>query len=135
VVKQTLGPVVTCALIGLLVAWLARPYFHETEKRFTKALAAKTVGVYRRLNSKYRRQVKRQESKINRALDKASSKIERNIEIQVRRLTKTMRGQGDGGRATPAAAYATLVRFRLALPSARMKHVFRTLLVACLDTR
>ena len=89
-VKLTLGPVVTCALIGLLVAWLARPYYHETEQRFTKALAAKTVRVYRRLNSKYRRQVKRQESKINRALDKVSSNIGRKVEIQVRRLTTTI---------------------------------------------
>ena len=57
VVKRTLGPVVTLALIALLVAWLSRPYFHDTEQNITKALAAKTVGVYRRLNSKYRRQV------------------------------------------------------------------------------
>ena len=101
-VKQTLGPVVTCALIGLLVGWLARPYYHETEQRISKALTAKTVGVYRRLNSNYRRQVKRQASKISRALDKVSSNIGRNIEIQVRPLITTiLRGQGDGGEPRP----------------------------------
>ena len=97
-VKQTLGPVVTCALIGLLVGWLARPYYHETEQRISKALTAKTVGVYRRLNSNYRRQVKRQESKISRALDKVSSQIERNIEIQVRPLIKTIQDNERSGR-------------------------------------
>jgi ABC-type transport system involved in cytochrome bd biosynthesis fused ATPase/permease subunit len=83
-VQKALSAVVTASLIGLLVAWLSRPYFHEKEEKLAKAIAAKTARVYRRINSKYRRQLKRHESKINRGLDKAQSKIQRNVEMQVR---------------------------------------------------
>jgi hypothetical protein len=82
---------VTVSIISLLVAWLSRPYFHETEDKITKAIAAKTARVYRRLNSKYQRQLKRHESKISRGLDKAQSKIQRNIEMQVRVTTASHR--------------------------------------------
>ena len=90
-VKRALGLVVTVSIISLLVAWLSRPYFHETEDKITKAIAAKTARVYRRLNSKYQRQLKRHESKISRGLDKAQSKIQRNIEMQVRVTTASHR--------------------------------------------
>jgi esterase/lipase len=83
-VQKALSVGVTACLVGLLVAWLSRPYFHEKEEKFAKALAAKTAKVYRRINSKYRRQLKRHESKVSRGLDKAQSKIRRNVEMQVR---------------------------------------------------
>jgi hypothetical protein len=71
-------------IVGLLVAWLFRPYFHEREQIIAKAISAKSLQVYRRLNSNYKKQISRQASKISRGLDKAQSKIQRNIEIQVR---------------------------------------------------
>jgi hypothetical protein len=84
VVKKTLGFTFTLLIVGLLVAWLGRPYFHEKEQIITKAISARSLQVYRRLNSKYRKQLNRQASKASRGLDKAQSKIQRNIEIQVR---------------------------------------------------
>jgi hypothetical protein len=71
-------------IVGLLVAWLFRPYFHEREQVIAKAISAKSLQVFRRMNSRYKKQLDRQASKISRGLDKAQSKIQRNIEIQVR---------------------------------------------------
>jgi hypothetical protein len=84
IVKKTLGPTVTCVIVGLLVAWLFRPYFHEREQVIAKAISAKSLQVFRRMNSRYKKQLDRQASKISRGLDKTQSKIQRNIEIQVR---------------------------------------------------
>ena len=83
-VKKTLGPAVTLLIVGLLVAWLFRPYFHEKEQVIAKAISAKSLQVFRRMNSRYKKQLDRQASKISRGLDKTQSKIQRNIEIQVR---------------------------------------------------
>jgi hypothetical protein len=83
-VKKALGFTFTLLIVGLLVAWLFRPYFHEREQIIAKAISAKSLQVYRRLNSNYKKQISRQASKISRGLDKAQSKIQRNIEIQVR---------------------------------------------------
>jgi hypothetical protein len=71
-------------MVGLLVAWLFRPYFHEKEQIIAKAISAKSLQVFRRMNSKYKRQISRQASKVSRGLDKAESRLQRNIEIQVR---------------------------------------------------
>ena len=71
-------------MVGLLVAWLFRPYFHEKEHVIAKAISAKSLQVFRRMNSRYKKQLDRQASKVSRGLDKAQTKIQRNIEIQVR---------------------------------------------------
>jgi hypothetical protein len=85
-VKKALGFAFTCVLVGLLVAWLSRPYFEEKEQKIARAISAKSLQIYRRLNSKYKKQISRQasNSKLSRGLDKAQSNIQRNIEIQVR---------------------------------------------------
>ena len=83
-VKRALGLTFTLLIVGLLVAWLFRPYFHEKEQVIAKAISAKSLQVLRRMNSKYKRQINRQASKISRGLNKAESRLQRNIEIQVR---------------------------------------------------